>query len=171
MAKARGIGIPQEGEDRFDNIEPPPPAAGAPPLPTAEDQAFVDSHRGGEAAPQPQAPSIQPPPMPQEPQQQAAPQEEEEGPGAAEGAAAGGSIGSVLGPVGTVAGTAIGAGVGFAASQSFKKSPIGSLEGGGEMGGGDQEVLRQLLEVQRGIARVGSLVKDAILTKPVGSRM
>jgi len=163
---------PEERERfQFSNIKSPPPAAGSV---TQRDVDFVGQGSGVEPPPlppaepgaqppalPPQAPPVQPPPLSQQPEQDFTGQ----------GGAAGASAGSILGPAGAVAGAAIGTGLGFAASQSFKKSPIGSLEGSGQTGEGDIEVLRELLAVQRGIARVGSPIKNLVTTNSAGSRM
>lgn len=147
-------------------ITPPPPAAGSV---TQQDVDFVNG--GQEPPPLPEAtPGQEPPPLP--PIGDAFDREKAEAARpstlAASGvASAGVSAGRILGP----AAAAVGAGLSFAASQSLKQAPVGSLEGGGQTGGGDREVLRQLLAVQRGIARVGSPIKDAITTKSAGSRL
>lgn len=126
---------------------------------TQRDMDFQAENGGQEPPPLPDASTAGPPP--------AQPGEEYSEEVDAAGAVAGASLG---GPV--AAGVAaVGAGVSYAASQSFKRAPVGSLEGSGQTGAGDQEVLRQLLAVQRGIARVGSPIKDAILTKSSGSRL
>ena len=132
-------------------------AQGPPPLPRDRDERgrFLPNQGGA------QAPPVQPLSTPPEPDQDFTGQ----------GAAAGGAAGGLLGPAGAAVGAAVGAGAGFIASQSFKKSPIGSLEGTGQTGGGDQDVLRQLLAVQRGIARVGSPIKGAITTTSAGARL
>jgi len=162
---------PEEVERfKFSDITPPPPAA----KPGALTQADVDFVQANNqeaeppplpsAAPPPlppKAPPVQPPPLPP-----AAPDTQEEDTGAG-AAASGASVGRVLGPAGMVAGAA----VGYAASQSLTKSPIGSLEGRGQMGGGDQDTLKQLLFVQQQAFRIGTPIKGAVATNPANSRM
>ncbi len=149
-----------------EGIESPSPAAGSV---TQQDVDFVGQ---GSTPEPPTEPGAEPPPLPpQAPPVQPPPIQQPDQDFTGQGGAAGASAGSILGPAGAVAGAAIGTGLGFAASQSFKKSPIGSLEGSGQTGGGDQDVLRQLLEVQRGIARVGSPIKGAITTRSAGARL
>ena len=142
---------PEEVERfKFSDITPPPPAA----KPGALTQADVDFVQANNQ-------EAEPPPLPP-----AAPDTQEEDTGAG-AAASGTSVGRVLGPAGMVAGAA----VGYAASQSLTKSPIGSLEGRGQMGSGDQDTLKQLLFVQQQIARIGSPIKGAVATNPANSRM
>jgi len=157
----RKAGTAEEEKERFSNITPPPPAAV-----TQRDSEFVNQDTTVEPPDLPPvAPPIQPPPLPQAPQQSKV--VEKEGLDPAQAASSGASAGRVLGPAGAV----VGAGLGFAAAKSLPKAPIGSFSGSGQIGGGDQEVLRELLEVQRGIARVGAPIKDAITTKSSGARL
>jgi len=134
-----------------------PEAAEPPPLPSAQDQrddAFMARN------------SVDPQISEQAPI-------EEEGPSIAEsvgaaqtGAKAGGILG---GPVGAVVGGA----AGFLAAQiKSKPSPIGSLEGGAVQGEDSaSRGIQELIAIQKGIARVGSPIKDAITTQAAGSRM
>lgn len=164
---------PEEVEKlKFSDIQSPPPAARVGEA-TQADADFIARNSGAEPPPIP--PPVLPPPLPATAPESAQPatppplpaapaEEEDSGAGAA---ASGVSAGSILGPIGAAAG---GAAV-FAASQSFQKHPIGTFEGSGQSGGGDQDVLRQLLEVQRTVARVGTPIKDAITTKSAGARL
>lgn len=92
--------------------------------------------------------------------------------------ATGAGLGSSLGPLGTLIGAAggaaagvVGAGLGFVAG-SQRDKPIASLEGG-SAGGNDETAatLKALLDVQRGIARVGAPIKNFVKTTAAGSRM
>jgi len=147
-----------------EGIAPPPGAV------TQRDMDFVNAGEGPPPLPgvsqseppplPPQAPPVQPPPLPED-------EDTESAAGRAAGTIASGSLG---GPIAAGA-AALTAGVSFAANQSLRKAPIGSFEGSGQTGGGDQEVLQQLLAVQRGIARVGAPVKNLVQTNPNGSRL
>ncbi len=72
------------------------------------------------------------------------------------------------------AGAAVGAVGGFLASRlTSGPSPIGTLEGSGSaqtLGAGNRD-LADLLAVTKEIARAGTPIKDAIVTKAQGSRM
>ena len=146
-----------------------PPAAGPG---TQEDIAFVDGP-GGLMQSQEGAPPVQPPPLPKPgarseppPLPPAAPQEEA---GAADAAAAigGGAV------AGGVAG-AVGAAATFLASRAAGSSttPVGTLEGANSTRRDDStKILKDLLSVQQGIARVGSPIKDLVKTTAKDSRI
>jgi len=105
-------------------------------------------------------------PLPEPSPQPAPPQQEG---GDEETAAAASGIGGLIGgPAGAV----VGGIAGFAASKLTQPSnrPIGTLEGTSVRQGGD-DTLRQLLEVQREIARIGSPIKGAVDTVASNSRL
>jgi len=121
---------------------------------TPEEDPFIAAQRAAE-----------PPPLPKQ---------EEETPAAATVASAstGAKAGGVVGPAGAIAGAIGGGAIGFLLNQA-KQQPVGTLEGGGAQGVGDDPgaVLQQLLAVQQKIARVGTPLLSPVKTDAVGSRM
>ncbi len=151
-----------------EGIAPPPPAA-RPGAITQRDMDFQAENGGQEPPPLPQqGPPVQPPPLPpQAPPVQPPPlppaEEGSSGLGeAVQGARTGGRFGGVPGAV-------AGAAVGFVAGKKQRPQVIGTPEGA-VTGSGD-DTLRELLEVQKQIARTGSPIKGAITTNPINSKM
>jgi hypothetical protein len=145
-------------KDIVERESPPPLPAGPPPLPDQEDRdaEFLQQAREQEQ------PAVEP---------------AEGAKDIAESAASGAGTGAAIGSVIPGVGTAVGAGVGFllgAASGTQRNKPIGSLEGTSGQGTGGEDAaktMRALLAVQQKIARLGTPVKDAVITQGAGSRL
>jgi hypothetical protein len=164
--------VPEEDQETLKQeagVLPPDLPEDRPGALTQADVDFVDANRdqGGEA--------VEPPPIPPvdvQPQQLAPDdtQGEQPGPGDVVGDVAGGAVKGAR--LGGLPGAVVGAGVGFLAGRSGKRSRVGSLEGpGGSTQDETASIMKQLLAVQQGIARVGSPIKDAVTTNAIGSRM
>jgi len=142
------------GQFFFADEEPAKPAADSPQ--GRRDAEFLQEQAGAS-----QPPVAGPGPVPEL---------AEEAAGTA-GSAAGAAVG---GPVGGFAG---GAAAVFLAQQAGKalerdtNRPVGSLEGNGNQADDTTQLLRSLLEVQQGIARVGAPIKDAVTTTAADSRI
>jgi hypothetical protein len=132
-----------------------PPAAEPPPLPSAmtdADRQFMADARN------------EPPPLPEVVPK--GPEAEEDVAAAVEGAVAG----AAAGPGGAVLGGAAGFLISKATSQQPR--PIGTLEGTATTTRDDSgQVLKDMLALQQQVARIGTPVKDAVITTPAGSRM
>jgi len=175
IARERALRQPRDPSGRF--LPSPPP------IPTAQaerDTAFLEEHAEPPLLPE----QAQPPPLPQADRDSAFLAQHAEPPplppqvepelgelaGAAGGAMSGAMAGRAFGPVGMAAGAVGGAAASWLISQANKPRPIGTLAGGPVQQQGD-DTLRQLLDVTKQMARLGMPVKDAVLTKALGSRM
>ena len=97
------------------------------------------------------------------------PPKEEAAKEAAASAARGAATGSMFGPMGVAAGAAIGVGAAAVRSEMKKHQYAGSLEVG--QGTTENRDLNELLAVTKQIARIGTPIKNTIITQPAGSRM
>ncbi len=148
LAAERARRQPREG-GRFVKREAEPEAN---PRQDAADAAFMARHTddGTEQPPEAQAATVQGDP-------------DTSSEDATKGAVAGFVIG---GPVGA----AVGAGAAFLASKASQQRPIGAPLKGGVSTEGNSD-LADLLAVTKQIARAGTPIKNAVVTKALGSRM
>ncbi len=95
---------------------------------------------------------------------------EQEGSSGATEATAGAALGFAAGGP---AGAAVGAAAGFLLSKitQTRPSPIGTLSGSGAVQDSGNRDLADLLAVTKQIARAGTPIKNAILTKAIGTRI